>query len=79
MRPALHVKTKILPGQKIEISAPELSVGDAVEVFVVLPEPSSPARRSALDLLEELPGQRLFKTSEEADQYLRKERDSWER
>jgi hypothetical protein len=79
MRSALHVTAKVLPGHKIEISTPELSEGDTVEVFLVLPEPSSPARRSALDLLESLPGQRLFQTAEEADRYLQEERDSWKR
>ena len=79
MRQALLIKTKVLPGNKIEVTAPEFSVGDTVEIFVVLPEPPSPMRRSAIDLLEELPGQRLFKTSEEADRYLQEERDSWER
>ena len=32
----------------------------------------------AIDLLEKMEGGRLFKTSEEADEYLRWERDSWE-
>ena len=36
-------------------------------------------RRSMIDLLAEWEGQRLFKTSAEADAYLREERDSWER
>ena len=35
--------------------------------------------RSALDLLDRLPATRLFKTSAEADAYLREERDAWER
>ncbi|NEP61124.1 MAG: hypothetical protein F6K31_29785 [Symploca sp. SIO2G7] len=34
--------------------------------------------RSAIDLLDELPAKRLFKTPEEADQYLQEERSSWE-
>ena len=36
-------------------------------------------RRSALDLLDALPGGRVLKTSAEADAYLREERDSWGR
>ena len=36
-------------------------------------------RHSMIDLLEEWEGQRLFKTSAEADAYLREERDSWDR
>jgi hypothetical protein len=35
-------------------------------------------RRSVLDVLKDWPGQRLFKTSAEADAYLREERDSWD-
>ena len=41
-------------------------------------EPSTTARRYSIDLLEKLPGGRLFKTSAEADEYLREERDSWD-
>lgn len=34
---------------------------------------------SALKILDSSPGSRLFKTPEAADEYIRKERDSWER
>jgi len=78
MQPALHLTTKVLPGNKIEISAPELLVGNTVEVFVILKNTSSRTRRSAIQLLDELPGQILFKTPEEADQYLHEERSAWE-
>ncbi len=43
-----------------------------------LTQDSAPPRCYALDLLEELPGRQLFKTSAEADEYLQRERDSWE-
>lgn len=33
---------------------------------------------SAWQLLESLPGKRLFQTTDEVDEYLRKERESWE-
>jgi hypothetical protein len=36
MQPALHISTEFLPGNKIEIFDPELQVGDAVEVFVII-------------------------------------------
>ncbi len=36
-------------------------------------------RRSVVDVLAEVPGQRLFKTAEEVDAYVREERDTWER
>jgi hypothetical protein len=48
------------------------------EVSVSAKSSLSPSRRSAIDLLDELPGQRLFKTPEEADQYLQEERSAWE-
>ncbi|MEW6210245.1 MAG: hypothetical protein AB1631_17900 [Acidobacteriota bacterium] len=79
MRPALHVKTKILPGNKIEIADPDFPVGNDVEVFIILPESQPTTQQSAIDLLDKMPGHRLFKTSEEADLYLQEERDSWER
>lgn len=78
MQPALHISTKVLPGNKIEIFDSELQVGDAVEVFVIIKNTSSRSSRSAIDLLDELPGQRLFKTPEEADRYLQEERSAWE-
>jgi predicted GTPase len=36
------------------------------------------AKRSALDILAEAPGHRLFKTAEEVDAFLAEERSSWE-
>jgi len=44
-----------------------------------MPPPEKAARQSMLDILEELPGGRIFKTSAEVDAYLREERDSWDR
>ena len=38
-----------------------------------------PQRTSMLEILKEVPGEHLFKTSAEADAYLREERDSWDR
>ncbi|MFH7030639.1 MAG: hypothetical protein ACHBN1_36120 [Heteroscytonema crispum UTEX LB 1556] len=38
MQPALHIRTKALPGNKIEIEIPEAEIGDSVDVFVILPE-----------------------------------------
>ncbi len=79
MQSALHRKAMVLPGGKIEVIDPELSPGDAVDVFVLLPDRSSASRPSALDILNQASGRRLFKTAEEVDTYLRGERDSWDR
>jgi hypothetical protein len=80
MQAALRLETTVLPGHRLEMSAPELPEGAKVEVIVVLPEQRVPARRSMLEFLATLPpGPLLFKTPEEANQYVREERDSWER
>ncbi len=79
MQPALHITAKVLPGNKIEIQVSEAAIGDTVDVFVILPEKAEVKRRSVIDILNELPGKRLFKTPEEVDKYLQEERESWER
>ena len=77
MQKALHVRTTVLPGGKIEIVDQELPVGEAVEV-VISPAPE-PSARSAWQIISEGPGQRLFKTAKEVDDYLAEERASWDR
>jgi hypothetical protein len=80
MQTAFRLKTTVLPGHRIEITAPELPEGARVEVIVVLPDKTNPRFGSALDFLDSLPpGPRAFKTWEEYEQHLREERDSWER
>lgn len=80
MQTTLRIETTVLPGHRVEVSAPELPEGAKVDVFVVLPEQRFPRRRSMLEFLATLPpGPLLFKTPQEADQYIQKERDEWER
>lgn len=79
MDSALRINTTVLPGGKIEVSDPQLPPGAAVEVIVLLPEPSRTGGRSIVDVLAEAPGQLLFKTAEEVDRYIRDERDAWDR
>ena len=76
MQKALHIMTKVQPGGKIEIVDPELPVGETVEV--VVSQPPAKERRSAIDILAEAPGHRLFKSGMEVDAYIREERDSWD-
>ncbi len=80
MQAALRLETTVLPGHRLEITAPELPEGARVEVIVVLPA-SPPARRmSMLEFLATLPpGPLLFQTPEEVNRYIQEERDSWER
>ena len=80
MQSALHITTKVLPGNKIEITAPELAEGTDVEVFLVLSAPPEPRLRSVLEFLDSLPaGPRSSKTWTEIEQHMQEERNSWER
>jgi len=78
MQAAIYKRTAVLPGGKIEIADLKLPIGESVDVFVLLSHSPIQKRRSALDILAEASGQRLFKKVEEVDAYIREERDSWE-
>ena len=77
MQKALHIRTKVLPGGKVEIASPELEAGQTVDVVVT--RSSSTERRSVVDILAEAPGHRLFKTGKEVDDYIKEERAAWDR
>ena len=77
MQKALHIKTTVMPGGKIEIVNRDLPVGESVHV--VVQHDSAPVRKSAIDILDEAPGHRLFKTAEDVESFLKGERASWER
>ena len=77
MQKAIHVTTTVLPGGRIEIVDKKLPVGESVNVVVL--RSTRAEQRSALDILKEAPGQRLFKTAEEVESYLKNERTSWDR
>ena len=77
MQKALHIRTTVQPGGKVEFASPELEVGQSVDVVVT--RSSSTERRSVVDILAEAPGHRLFKTGKEVDDYIKEERASWDR
>ena len=79
MPPAGHWKTTVLPGGKIELTNPELPSGESVEVFVRRLESPANARPSAVEVLRQAPGHRLFKTAADVAADLRAERASWDR
>jgi len=82
MQTALHLTARVQAGNRIEILAPELTVGDAVEVFVVLPNtvPSdSSVRGSVMDMVAALPaGPRSGSSWEAIENALQEERDAWD-
>ncbi len=77
MEKALHVRTTVLPGGKIEIVDRELPVGEPVDV--VVSQPPASERRSAVDILAEAPGGLVFKTAADVAAYLKEEKESWGR
>ena len=77
MQKALHIRTTVQPGGKVEVASPELEAGQTVDVVVT--RSSSTERRSVVDILAEAPGHRLFKTGKEVDDYIKEERASWDR
>ena len=77
MQEALHIRTTVQPGGKVEFACPDLEAGQMVDV-VVSPAPA-PSTRSAWQVISEAPGQQIFKTAKEVDDYLAEERALWER
>ena len=78
MQPALHLTTKVLPGNKIEIEIPEGEIGDTVDVFVVLPKKPESKKRSVLEIIEESRSRNTLRSAEDIDRQIREERESWD-
>ena len=76
MQKTLRVRATVQPGGRIEIVSPELQAGQTVDVVVI--NSSASVRRSVVDILDEAPGQLLFKSAQEVDDYLAEERASWD-
>ena len=77
MHKALHIRTTVQPGGRIEIVDEELTDGESVDVVV---SPTSPSeRRSAVDILNEAPGGLVFKTAADVAAYLKEEKEAWGR
>ena len=79
MQVALQTTTTVLPGHKIEVTAPDLKEGSEVRVLVIPIAPVSVDRMSGLDIIESLKGHRMFQSVEEVDRYINEERNSWDR
>ena len=77
MPKALHIRTTVQPGGRVEFASPDLEAGQTVDV-VVLHE-SSVKGRSIMEILNSGPERRLFQTAKEVDDYLAEERASWDR
>ena len=80
MQNTLRIQTTVSTNGKIELSSPQLHEGETVEVIILLPQTNKQSEKqySALDILNNTPGHRIFQTAEEVEQYLTEERDTWE-
>ena len=83
---AVKLQTRVLPGNRIEVSSPDLREGADVEVVVMMAASTSESgrgrNRSMRAILHALPtgrSPRLFATWEDYDQFLRQEKESWDR
>ena len=83
---AIRLTTKVLPGKRIEFSAPELIEGEDVEIFVALPHAPLPSSLKgkeyipALDFVDSLPPSTLTPEDwQRIDRELQEEKDSWDR
>lgn len=80
MSSTVHHRLTVLPGGKIELTDPQLPPGQAVDVFVVVSDVAVVSERpSAIDILAQAPGHRLFQTPDEVDAYVEDERQAWDR
>ena len=78
MQAAIRIITKVLPGNRIEIEVPEGSIGEEVEVIVVLPQMPPTGRRNVLALLEGIRSRHPHRSTEDIDRDLATERSSWD-
>ncbi len=54
MQSALHIATRVLPGNKIEVQLPPGSEGEEVNVFIVLPSALSLSKQNTDAVLAEM-------------------------
>lgn len=79
MSSSLSLTTTVQSGGRIEITDVHLTAGEQVNVVVYFPSVKPSAPHSILEVLANAPGKIMFNTADEVDEYLRGERDAWER
>ncbi|HYE19145.1 MAG TPA: hypothetical protein VEA69_11910 [Tepidisphaeraceae bacterium] len=78
---AIKQTVTVGPGGVVQVSSPELRVGARAEVIVLVdaPEDASPSTPGPGLSSFIGKGKGLFKSVEEVDQFIRSERDQWDR
>lgn len=75
MTQAIRREITVQKDHQIEISSPALKLGDQVEVIILLSQ-GKPKKSSLRDMLGA--GKGSFSSPQEADDFIRRERDTWE-
>ncbi len=78
MQTSLKLRATVKPGGRIEVSAPDLAIGQMVEVTIES-LPDQPQRRPLREILARVDGHQSFRTAAEVEAYINAERDSWAR
>ena len=93
MSAVIHREAVVGPDGHIDLATPELTPGQRVSITIA-PEPAASADATSpagakvyipegkipmIDIIRQAPGQQLFKTADEVDEYIRRERESWDR
>ena len=78
MQSALRMTTRVLPGNRIELTSPDLPEGEAVDVLLLFP-PKRTDEGSVTDFLDNLPdGPRRRQSWREIEAEFNAERDAWD-
>lgn len=79
MESAIRMKARVLPGNRIEITAPELKEGEDIDVLLLIPAEAT-RQESVVAFLDSLPqGPRRPQSWQEIDATFNAERDAWDR
>ena len=79
MQSALRMTTRVLPGNRIELTSPDLPEGEAVDVLLLL-RSERKDEGSVTDFLDNLPeGPRRRQLWREIEAEFNAERDAWDR
>lgn len=79
MESPLHIKTTVLPGKIIEVTSSSLVEGEQVDVTIRYTSSRHVRRRTVMDIIEANNPPQVFKTADDVDEYLARERGSWDR
>jgi len=78
MQSVVRTITTVLPGNRIELSTPDLPEGQSVEVVLRFESSDEKARGGILEFLDSLPpGPRSARTWDELEASLQTEREAW--